>query len=159
MDDADVVRNTFLEDPGAPSEQLLTFFDYAAMASASIGQVHATMLRSGEEVVVKVQHRGIESQIRDDLQILARSALPADRPSRELRLYRPRALVASFRRILLRELDFRLEARNLENFHHQLGADPDVIFPRPHQQLTSQRILTMERIFGRSVRSTSRELR
>ena len=48
---------------GAPVEELYAAFDFTPLGSASIGQVHAATLLGGQEVVVKVQHEGIEQTV------------------------------------------------------------------------------------------------
>ena len=153
-DPPEVVRATLETELGHPPEELFAEIDLEAMASASIGQVHRATLQDGQAVVVKVQHDGIEQRVLDDFEILARLAELAERHSSELRLYRPRALVDSFRRDLLRELDFGRESRSLERFRANFDDDPQVFFPRPYPELSDRRVMTMERIEGTSVKHT-----
>ena len=153
-DPPEVVRATLEAELGHPPEELFADFEAEAMASASIGQVHRATLKDGQQVVVKVQHDGIEQVVLDDFQILARLAELAARHSSELRLYRPRTLVEGFRRDLLRELDFGREGRSLERFRANFDDDPQVFFPRPFPELSSRRVMTMERIEGTSVKHT-----
>ncbi|MCL5998023.1 MAG: AarF/UbiB family protein [Chloroflexi bacterium] len=63
---------------GQPPETLFATFDPQPLASASIGQVHAATLQSGEGVIVKVQRPGVAEQVALDLQILAGVAEWAD---------------------------------------------------------------------------------
>ena len=153
-DPPQVVRETIETELGLPVEELFADFDDNALASASIGQVHLATLSSGEAVVVKVQHSGIEEQVTNDFDILERLAALVERHNRELRMYRPQAFVAQFRRDLMRELDFTREARSLDRFHHNFEQDETVVFPRPYPDFSTRRVLTMDRIAGTSLKQT-----
>jgi ubiquinone biosynthesis protein len=142
------VRATIEAELGKPPDQLFAYFEEEHLASASIAQVHEARLHSGEHVVVKVQHAGIEDKILPDLDILAGLAELAEKHSSQLRPYQPEALVRQFRRTLLRELDFTFERRNLEEFAKNFGQDDTVHFPRAYAPLSTRRVLTMEKLDG-----------
>jgi ubiquinone biosynthesis protein len=147
-DPADTVWATIQAELGQPPSQLFADFTTIPLASASIAQVHRAQLRTGEDVVVKVQHAGIADPIRADLDILAALADLADRHSPQLHPYQPVALVHQFRRTLLRELDFTIERRNLDEFAAHFANDDAVRFPLAYPALSSRRVLTMERLAG-----------
>ena len=146
-DPPEVVRSTVESELGRPLEELFAEFDSAAMASASIGQVHRARLPSGKEVVVKVQHAGITRKVDADLDILAGLAQLAERIP-EFHNYRPGAIVAEFQRAMRRELDFGREERNMQQFAHDLRHDRTVRIPQAHPELCTSRVLTMELIEG-----------
>src|SRR5690606_22233792 len=127
-------------------EVFAEFEDYP-IASASIGQVHRARLLSGEWVVVKVQHAGIERKVRVDLDILVGLAQLAERIP-EFINYRPRATVAEFQRTLLRELEFSREERHMQEFARIFESDATVRIPRPYPELSTGRMLTMEHLEG-----------
>jgi ubiquinone biosynthesis protein len=141
------IRELVETELGQPIEELFTEFDDSPIASASIGQVHVAKLISGREVVVKVQHLGIESKVREDLEVLAGLALLAERIP-EFAPYRPPATVAEMARTLRRELDFGREERNLQQFEVMFSDEPTIRIPRPVTELCTARVLTMERIVG-----------
>lgn len=155
-DSAETVATLIEAELGKPPEQLFAQFEREAMASASIGQVHAASLVDGQSVVVKVQHQGIEETVLKDLEILDALSAIAERHAGELRKYRPRATMAEFRRTLLHELDFQHELRNLERFARNFQDRPTVHFPRAYRHLSSRRVLTMERLEGLSVAQRER---
>jgi len=136
---------------GGKISELFAQFDSVAMASASIGQVHCATTNDGQDVVVKVQHPGIERQIINDLDIMQTLAEIAEQQSASLRQYRPLDTVREFRRSLLRELDFHRELRNMLRFRKNFADPPDVHFATPFPQLSSRRVLTMERLQGISL--------
>ena len=143
-----VIRTAVETELKKPIAELFADFDDVPMASASIGQVHAARLHDGTRVVVKVQHPGIEAKVRSDLEILAGLADLAEKSLTELAQYRPRETVAEFRRMLLRELDFGREERNLQQFAESFRNDPRVHFPKTYPDLSTTRVLTMERLEG-----------
>jgi ubiquinone biosynthesis protein len=155
-DPPESVRQTVESELGKSLEALFAEFDENPLGSASIAQVHAARLPTGESVVIKVQHPGIEDTVQQDLEILSFLGGIAEKASEELRLYQPRAMIAEFRRNLLRELDFERERRNIEEFVRNFEEDPTVHFPRPFPELTTKRVLTMERLDGIPIAETEK---
>lgn len=147
-DPIDVVRKTFEDEVGQSVEDAFSEFDETPIGSASIGQVHAARLEDGRAVVVKVQHPGVEKRMREDLDILEGLAGLAEEFAKDLRAVRPRDTVRELRRVLLRELDYSRELRNLEEFQRNFRDQPEVHFPVPVPELSDQRVLTMERLVG-----------
>ncbi len=146
-DSADLVYALIESELGQSVPELFAEFDDTPLASASIGQVHAARLPSGEAVVVKVQHTGIEETVREDLDVLAGLALLAERVP-ELATYRPSATLAELGRVLRRELDFGREERNLQQFYARYRDDPTIHIPQPFTEYCTARVLTMERVDG-----------
>jgi ubiquinone biosynthesis protein len=149
-DSPDVTVATVEKELARPIAECFLEFDREAMASASIGQVHRAKLLNGKPVVVKVQHPGIEGAIRRDLNILSSLAALAERQE-EFKRYQPVAIVREFRQTLMRELDFRREMRNLQQFRRNFAADHTVVFPKPYPDQSTGRVLTMQRLKGTSV--------
>ncbi|HWG45435.1 MAG TPA: AarF/UbiB family protein [Gemmataceae bacterium] len=139
-----------------PIKELFAEFEDVAFASASIGQVHRARLRDGQQVVVKVLHHNIEDKVATDLDIMMALSEIGEKYSAELRHYRPHATMMEFRRTLLRELDFRRELRNIQEFIHNFQGDATVRFPAPHPSLSSQRVLTLDYLDGISIGDTER---
>ena len=146
-DPSDAIRGVIEAELGRSLADVFARFDDEPLASASIGQVHAARLHDGDEVVVKVQHPGIEDQVRIDLDILLGLALLAENVP-ELAAYRPRATASEFQRLLLKELDFTRELRNLQRFASDFRGRTDVRIPRAFAEYSTRRMLVMERIEG-----------
>ena len=140
-------RATIEAELKRPIEDIFDAFEEHALASASIGQVHRARLKSGEQVVIKVRHKGIEEKLRVDLEILVWAAQFAEMLP-EFKLYRPRATVAEFQRTLKRELDFGRELRHLQQFEKAFSGDETVRAPKPFAELSTSRVLTMEYLDG-----------
>lgn len=155
-DSPEIVRQMIATELGDAPEELFLEFDDQAAASASIGQVHFAKLMDGTPVVVKVQHPGIEGQIRSDLEILKGLAEIAEQYSDEAKQYRPKETIKEFSRTLLSELNFSLEQSNLEKFAENFAQDPMVVIPRPYGELSTSRVLTMDRLEGTSLAAADR---
>src|ERR671935_2476780 len=121
------------------------------MAAASIGQVHRATLPNGNRVAVKVQRPGAPRQIEADLALLYQAARIAKERVRALDFIDARQLVDEFARSIRQELDYRLEARNADVFHHHFAAHPHVHVPRVFWTYTRSRVLTLEWLDGTQV--------
>ncbi len=133
---------------GRPVDTAFASFVEEPLASASIAQVHRATLRSGEQVVVKMQRPGIEEIIRVDLEILAEAAGLLDRRSPWGALYDFSAAVAEFAEILQEELDFLHEGQNVDRFRHHFAEQPGIRFPKVYWEYTTRRVLVLEFIHG-----------
>nr|WP_225311178.1 AarF/UbiB family protein [Microbispora cellulosiformans] len=132
---------------GGPVEESFASFEREPLAAASIAQVHLARLRSGEEVVVKVQRPGIAPVVERDLDIVARLARTAERRTRWARGAGLGDLARGFAEALREELDFRVEAANMAAVVAS-SKDPAVRAPVPYPRLSGRRMLVMERLHG-----------
>ncbi len=110
--------------------------------------MHYATLHSGEEVVVKIQRPGIRRRVAADLQILKRGAQLVELAKLGRRLS-AQDVVADFADNLAEELDFRLEAQSMDAWVAHMHASPlgkNIRVPQVYWDLTSERVLTMERI-------------
>jgi len=148
---ADVVRETIRGEFGKPPEELFAEFSFEPMAAASIGQVHAARLHSGMEVVVKVQRPGIVETVRTDLEIMRFIAAKMEEYSEAFARMEPTRIVSEFAYSLGRELNYRAEAANLLLFYKNMSGMPNMKVPELIQDLSGEKVLTMERIYGDSV--------
>jgi len=133
---------------GSPLQAIFSEFDETPMAAASIGQVHRAQLKTGEKVAVKVQRPDIRKVIEEDIDILRTLAGLAERHLPDAELYSPVDVVNEFARLIRRELDYTLEARNMERFARNFADDDTVYIPKVHCEFSSRRVLTMELIDG-----------
>ena len=136
------------ESLGVKLSQAFSEFDETALGGASLAQVHRARLRDGRAVAVKVQRPGIIEGIRDDLDALASLADKADRWTDAGRRMRFSGWVHEFRKTLLAELDYRVEAENLERFNQHFAGYPELFVPQPVWDYTRARVLTMALVDG-----------
>lgn len=136
------------DELGHPPQDLLAEFDPQPLASASIGQAHGGKLKNGSPVIVKVQRPGVAGLVERDLEILAGVAEWAKAHTRFGRDYDPPALVEEFAFTLRNELDYRREGENADRFRRNFASDPAAYIPRVYWDLTTSRVLTLERVSG-----------
>lgn len=144
----DQIRQTVEDELGAKLSQVFAEFDETPIGCASLGQVHVATLRDGRRVAVKVQRPGISNGITTDLNVLANLAGKADRWTDAGRRIRFSDWVHEFRKTLIAELDYRVEAENLERFGLHLQSYPELVVPQPLWDFTRQHVLTMDYIDG-----------
>ena len=130
-------------------------FESKPTASASLGQVHLARLRDGRPVAVKVQRPGIREAVLSDLDALYDLADFLDRHTEFGKRYQFRQMLEEFRKSLLRELDYRLEAQNLTAFHTNMASFRRIVVPLPIDDYCTARVLTMEYVAGKKITKMS----
>jgi len=115
------------------------------MASASLGQVHAARLVDGRRVAVKVQHNDIDRIVRLDLRTIRRimGIVQWFVPVQGLDAY-----YHQIKELLSQELDFSLEADNIERIAANFAGDDRVVFPEPVREVCTGRVLTTTFVEG-----------
>ena len=118
------------------------------LGSASLAQVHRASLRSGRQVVLKVQRPGLERTFRLDLEVMQQVAAAVQRHPRWGRGRDWIGIAQECRRVLLRELDFRLEAEHAARFRQQFLDDPGIRIPAVVWELSTRRVLCLDYVPG-----------
>lgn len=146
--DPDQSRALIEAQLGAKVGELFARFDAQPLASASVAQVHAAQLKSGEEVVVKVIRPGLEPVIRQDLAWLFLLAKLAEQVSADARRLRPVEVVDDYEKTIYDELDLLREAANASQLRRNFEGSPLLYVPQVHWDLCRPKVLVMERIYG-----------
>lgn len=137
-----------------PVEELFAFIDQTPIASASIAQVHRAGLKTGPTVAVKIQRPSIQHTIETDLEIMFHLAMLMERHIDEIALFRPVKIIEEFTRVIEKELDFGIEAANMDRFAKQFKDNPTVHIPTVVHSLSTEHVLTMEYIEGIKISET-----
>jgi ubiquinone biosynthesis protein len=143
---------TLESELGGRMKQLRSL-DREPIASASLGQVHVAELVDGQRVCVKVQHRDIDRIVRLDLKTIRRimQIVQFFVPVRGLEAY-----YHQIRELLTQELDFALEADNIERIAKNFTGDARVVFPRPVREMCTGRVLTTTFVEGVKISDVAR---
>lgn len=141
------IRQQIESDLG-PVEKIFASIDPVPLAAGSIAQVHEGVTWGQEPVVIKVRRPGVEHIVRQDYDILHALAVLLDKHVPESRHYRPIEIIEEFRTAVSKEMDFTLEARNLDRFRADFSRNPLVSFPEPYWDQTTERVLTMQKLEG-----------
>jgi len=134
-------------------DELFASFDEQPLASASVAQVHAAVLKTGENVVVKVLRPDILPVIKRDISLLFIIAGLAARYSSQLRRLRPVEVIAEYEKTILDELDLLREAANASQLRRNFDGSNDLYVPEIHWDFVRKNVLVMERIYGMSIRN------
>lgn len=124
--------------------------DWRPLAAGSIAQVHAAELHSGESVVIKVQRTNLEAVLRQDLRMIMGGARLAVRLRPSLAVANPVGVIEDFADTLVQELSFRREGAHMDEMRRCFTGWP-VVIPEVHHELTTDRVIVMERLYGTKV--------
>jgi ubiquinone biosynthesis protein len=142
------VERVMREELGLGVDQLFLEFEQEPVAAASIGQVHRAVLPNGRRVAVKVQRPDAPATIEADLELLYQVARIVRERVKALQFIDTVALVDEFARTIRQELDYRMEARNAEQFHRRFAGHPHVKIPRVYWSYSRSKVLTLEYLDG-----------
>ncbi|WP_396641842.1 ABC1 kinase family protein [Microbacterium sp.] len=139
-----------IDQLGAPIEQVFAEIDPVPLAAASVAQVHVARLRSGEDVVVKIQRPRARAQVTTDLDILERLASDAEARTDWAKDYGLHALFTEFARGLREELDYRTEVANSEMLRAAIAGSRDshLRIPRLFREHCTDRMIVQELVKG-----------
>ncbi len=132
-------------------EELSTTFSEVhptPLASASIAQVHAAELITGEHVIIKLVRPGIETVIRRDIELLYTLAGLAHKYWSEGKRLRPLEIVAEMEKNLIDELDMLREAASASQLQRNFHDSDLLIIPKIYWPLTKPNVLVQQRVYG-----------
>ena len=141
-------RRLIEESLEAPIDKLFMIFDDEPVGSASIGQVHRAMLHTGEDVAVKIQRPHIEKTVRTDLEILRHLAVLAESNLEWARNYQVTDMIEEFSDALINELDYTIEARNVERIGKTHKNDSKIKIPEIYWEYSTKNVMVMDFIKG-----------
>ena len=145
------VEQIITRELGVSLRHGFTSFDESPLAAASLAQVHRAELRSGRQVVVKVQRPGVREVVYEDMAALSELAELADAHTEFGRRFGLSQLLAQFRRSLTGELDYQREVASMTRIGEQIADHPRLVVPAPVPDYTTSTVLTMDFIPGRKV--------
>ncbi|RJP83097.1 MAG: AarF/ABC1/UbiB kinase family protein [Desulfobacteraceae bacterium] len=131
-------------------KQFFAEIDPEPLASASIAQVYAARLKTGEDVVIKIQRPGVEEILVTDLVFLQTAAQLFEWIVPTLKHASITGILSEIRKSVLAECDFIQEAENIRlftDFLEQTGKR-GVVAPRVYPDVSTKKVLTMERLYG-----------
>lgn len=141
------------EFAGRDLSQIFQSIEEQPLASASIAQVHAAVLSSGENVVIKVQKPNVETILYTDLGVVHLASKLLEKAIPKIKFASLSEIVDEIKTRMVREVDFIAEAQNLEDFLNYLKASNNRLAtaPKVYHQYSTRRILTMQRLYGVSL--------
>jgi ubiquinone biosynthesis protein len=141
---------------GRPVTEVFAAFEEQPLASASIAQVHAARLRSGQEVVAKVLRPGVARIIRRDIDLLYTIARLGQRYSKDARRLRPVEVVQEYEKTIFDELDLLREAANCSQLRRNFLGSEMFYVPEVHWDFCRPEVMVIERVYGTPVDEVDR---
>jgi ubiquinone biosynthesis protein len=148
---SEVVKEIVERELHAPVDTAFATSDAVPLACASVGQAHTANLHDGTEVVVKVRRPNVVEDIEQDFEIIQNFAERASRHWKAAAGYDVVGLADEFVHALRAQLDYLQEMRNAERFQANFAGDQWVQVPRVFPDLTTSRVITLERIRGMKI--------
>lgn len=145
------MNQRFLTDFGKTAGELFKKIDPVPIASASLGQVHVAFLESGEKLAVKLQYPNIDEITKKDLKTIKNifGIIHFIFPN-----YNLKNVYQECAEIILKELDYKNEAENIERVACNFKDDPNIIFPKVYEEFSSEKVLTLSFVEGAKVTNT-----
>jgi ubiquinone biosynthesis protein len=144
-----VAKEIITQELGKPLDEIFIYFDEVPLGSASIGQVHRARLRSGEDVVVKVQRPGVRSKVYTDLALLREFVKLTENFFINAGVLNPLEVVSTFEKSMQRELDYLTEGRHMEQFRQIYQNLEDKFYvPKAYMEISTSKVLVIEYVSG-----------
>ncbi|WP_299266081.1 ubiquinone biosynthesis regulatory protein kinase UbiB [uncultured Psychrosphaera sp.] len=134
-------------------------FDQQPIATASMAQVHGAQLQLPNEqqpinVIIKVIRPNIEQQIKSDISLMLLFAKLISK-TKDAHRFRAVEVVREYEKTILNELNLNLEANNGIRLRDNFANSDDLYIPEIYPNLSTRKILVMERIYGIPVSDTN----
>lgn len=138
-------QQVFKESMGATPEEIFATWDRTPFACGSIGQVHNAVTKDGKKVCVKVRYKDIEKAVQNDFDSLGlvMAIFPKLLPATNMK-----TVIKEWKKVTLDECNYKNELQHMNNVYDILK-DSQVIVPRAYPELSSDSIITMDKIDGR----------
>lgn len=146
--DSSIAMQIIEQNIGQTIPEVFSSFGEAPLASASVAQVYAATLHSGEEVVVKVIRPGVEATIQQDLDVMFLFARLLERLWQDGKRLHPVEIVKDYKQTILNELNLQLEASNTDRLRKNWLHSGKLYVPEVYWDYSSRDVMVMERIYG-----------
>ncbi|MBF2754545.1 MAG: ubiquinone biosynthesis regulatory protein kinase UbiB [Gammaproteobacteria bacterium AqS3] len=133
---------------GAPVDEVFAEYEAAPLAAASIAQVHAARLHSGEAVVIKIVRPNLDRRVRRDLDVLRLLGRIVEFIRPDFQRFKLADVLADYERIILDEMDLRIEALYAELMARNARTHRLYRIAQIHPQYTTERLMVSERVSG-----------
>ena len=157
--DPAIARAVIEEETGKKIDEIYSEFRDKPLGSASMGQVHYAVLKDGTPVVTKVQRPLIADMMHEDYALLKKLAglVNVVSDNEDDQMIDLVSVIEELEKVTDEELDCRIEANNTKFFKENCIEDEDVITcPSVYDDLTTERIMTMDFVDGYSVADKDR---
>lgn len=153
--DAQIIKEIIERELGSPLKKMFSEFSLEPLSTASLGQVHRAVLRSGKSVVVKVQKPNIRTVIEKDIAFLEQSVEALNALSDKFKRYHIKGILSEFKSNIRRELNYEEEAQNLTILQENLKGLDSIVIPEVFRSYSTDKVITMTFIEGQKISGIS----
>ena len=146
--DIEDIRRIFRQETGRDTDEVFMHFEDEPLAAASIGQVHKAVLKTGEDVVVKIQRPEIREVIEQDIMILENMAEIIDNNFNDDGNMKVLDIIKEFSQSITKELDYVHEAHSAQKMKTNSMKKREILIPKIYWEVTTKRVITMQKITG-----------
>jgi predicted unusual protein kinase regulating ubiquinone biosynthesis (AarF/ABC1/UbiB family) len=152
----DEIKQVISEELQKPVDSIFESFEEESLAAASLGQVHRATYR-GEDVAVKVLRPGVPQLVHIDLRIVqgvlnVLHAFISNSPILKSFM----TVFREFRRVIVQEMDFELEARNVKKFQRNFAQEEFVVIPKVYDEVITKKVIVLEYLDGVKINEVER---
>ena len=149
--DSQLFRQIVESELGGSVTELFAKYEANPLASASLAQVHGAVLKTGEDVVIKVIRPDIRAVIERDLQLLKILARLVNGMGPDGRRLHAPEVVEDYQFIIKNELNLKHEAANAQKLRDNFLDNPVNYTPKVYWDYVRENIMVSERIDGLAV--------
>ncbi len=145
---SELARTIIEEETDHKIDDIFEFFNDTPIGAASIGQVHRAQLKNGTEVVVKVQRPNIGMTVATDISILKEIVNRSEKLLEQYGVTNVMTLLEAFEKTMMQELDYRTEAKSIEQFREFYKSYTNFYIPKVYREHSTSKIMIMEYVRG-----------
>ncbi len=145
------VEDILKKELGSNHFNEIIYLEKSPIGAASLAQVHQAKLKNGRQVVFKVQRPNIQNLFRLDLEVMQQVARFVQKNPNWSKGRDWIGIAKESKRVLLRELDFKIEAQYAARFKQQFLDNPEIRIPGVIWELSTTTVLCLDFIPGTKI--------
>ena len=155
-EDFENIKEVFYKEFSKDIYDVFDEFEKKPLASGSIAQTHLATIKVGSidrKVVVKVQRKDLDKRVKEDLIIMKDLYKKLESKLDGIESFNFGEIIEEFSLSLNKEIDFEVEKNNIKKYRKLNTKENDLLSPDVYDSYSSKKVLTLEYIEGKSIRS------
>lgn len=155
-EDFENIKEVFYKEFSKDIYDVFDEFEKKPLASGSIAQTHLATIKVGSidrKVVVKVQRKNLDKRVKEDLIIMKDLYKKLESKLDGIESFNFGEIIEEFSLSLNKEIDFEVEKNNIKKYRKLNIKENDLLSPDVYDSYSSKKVLTLEYIEGKSIRS------
>ena len=156
VEDFENIKEVFYKEFSKDIYDVFDEFEKKPLASGSIAQTHLATIKVGSidrKVVVKIQRKDLDKRVKEDLIIMKDLYKKLESKLDGIESFNFGEIIEEFSLSLNKEIDFEVEKNNIKKYRKLNTKENDLLSPDVYDSYSSKKVLTLEYIEGKSIRS------